>query len=622
MDFAEVASAFEAVEAKSGRLEMIERLAQLFRKADASDLRLLMYLCQGKLAPDYANVEAGLGEKLVIQALARALGYSISTIERDFLRTGDLGEVGQRLATRKKQQSLYQEPLSVAKVHANLIRIAQSSGSGSQDSKIKLLAELFNSASPLETRYLVRFPLGQMRLGIGDPSILDALAEIHLDEFAKKNGALQKELETKYKKGDEARRQLRMRLRLNLEAAYNIHPDLGDLAKMLAEQGLGGLDSIRLEPGIPIRPTLAERLPSVEEITKKLGTCAVEAKYDGFRFAVHKDGENVFIFSRRMENMSNAFPEITRAIRTQLKPVRMICEGEALAIDPETGSFLSMQETIRRRRKYDVARMAEAFPLKLFLFDVQFIDGENLLPKPFEERRRRLLEAILPGPVIEATESRIISDARAMELFFQECVNQGLEGIMAKDLSAPYIAGARKFAWIKLKKSYRGEMSDSVDVVLCGYFKGRGNRTAFGLGALLGGVFNSERERFETVAKIGSGMTEAELTELHDLVQPLVRSKVPFNLDSDLLADVWLEPEIVIEVRADEITESPVHTCGRTDQKTGLALRFPRFIQLRTDKGPLEATTTSEIERLFEHQKKVRAGSKDFASSPNGPANE
>ncbi len=620
MEFSIVAGFFDAIEQKTGRLEMIAHLAELFNQTPADEVQALLYLCQGKLAPDYVGLEAGLGEKLVIAAIAKASGQKETALVEAFKEQGDMGQIAQAAMEHRTQQFLSTHKLSVAKVHANLLKMAQSAGAGSQESKLRLLTELLGSATPLEARYIVRLPLGQLRLGVGDPSLLDALADPFVPEFAAKHPELVRTLETEYKKPDDVHRQLRMRLRAQFEGKYNVHPDLGHLAAVLKHKGLAGLSEIQIEVGVPIRPTLAERLPTIGEIVKKLGRCAIEAKYDGFRFGVHKNGERVTIFSRRMENMTPAFPEIVAAVRSHVRAEQAIFEGEALAVDPATGNFLSMQETIRRRRKYDVRQMAAEFPLKLFAFDLLFVDGESQMDKPFVERRERLSKLIAPGSLIDLTQTLESDDAAEIQAFFESCLSRGLEGIIAKDLHAPYIAGARKFAWIKFKKSYQSELSDSVDVCVVGFFKGKGSRTSFGLGALLGAVQNSETQSLQTVAKIGSGMTEAELTGLFDQLNPHRIATPPKNLESKITPDAWVEPRMVIEVRADEITKSPVHTCARDADGTGLGLRFPRFIQVRADKGPNDATTSQEIQRMFVQQAQTRKGKSDSSKPPTRPA--
>ncbi len=365
-----------------------------------------------------------------------------------------------------------------------------------------------------------------------------------------------------------------------------------------------GLDEIKITPLKPIRPTAAERLPSAVEIIKKLGKCAVEAKYDGFRVQVAKDDLNIKIFSRQSEDITNMFPEIIAAAKSQLSPKKCIVEGEALAFNEETQEYYPFQITIQRKRKYEVEKKAKEYPLKLFLFDLMFCDGESFMEKPFFERREKLEKIIKEGEIIRLSEQKIISDPDELESFFEEKISQGLEGIIAKDLNAPYIAGARKFAWIKLKRSYKGSLSDTLDLVIVGYYKGKGKRTEFGLGALLVAAYNSDKDVFESVAKIGTGMSEETLSELENLLSKISLKNKQARVISELKPSFWVSPKYVIEVRADEITLSPLHSCGKEKGK-GYALRFPRMIKFRMDKKPEEATTTTEIINLFDTQKRV-----------------
>jgi len=604
MLFEKVVETFELVEKTTSRIEMTEILARLFLSAEKGEIGKIVYLCQGQLGPAFKQLECGMGESFVVQAISKITGYGKEKVEALYKEKGDLGLVAFELVQKKKQKSLFAEQLTLEKVFSNFLKIAKAEGPGSQESKKRLLAELLNSASSLEAKFIVRIPLGALRLGAGDPTIMDALAENHLEEFKKKNPHIVDELALKYE-DEELHRQLRSKLRERIEEKYNIHSDLGFIAEKLKEKGLLALKEIEITPGIPIRPTLAERLPSAKEIIKKLGRCAVEQKIDGFRMQVHKDGERVMVFSRRMEDMTEMFPEIVKAVKKQIKAKTAIVEGEAVAFNEESEQFYPFQVTIQRKRKYGVSEFSKRFPLKLFLFDVMFLNGKNLMNLPFFERRKTLAELVSKGTDIMLTKQIITNKEEELKRFFDESVAAGLEGIIAKDLNAKYIAGARKFAWIKLKRSYKGELSDSIDAVIIGYYKGKGQRTKFGLGTLLVAVYNDELDRFESVAKIGTGMTEKQLEKLEKILSKTKTPTKPVRVESGLEPDVWVMPEYVIEVRADEITKSPVHACARGELGEGLALRFPRMIQLRSDRSAEQATTVREIVKMFEQQRKI-----------------
>jgi len=572
MLFSEVAESFAAIEATPSRLEMSAQIAKLLSGCKREEIRPLVYMIEGSIAPAYEGLDIGIGEKFAIRAISQTSGHSEKAVMEEYKRSGDLGSAAEKLLAKKAQLSLASSPNTLLKAYSSFVKIAKLSGSGSQEAKISLLGELLNSATPLEARYLVRFCLGKLRLGVGDPSIIDALSMMrHSDK---------RDSET-------------------ILRAFNLCSDLGEVA----EQYIAGKDlrSFKAQPFKPIRPALAERLPNAEEIIAKLGKCAVEAKYDGLRMQVHMAGGKVEIYSRKLEKMTSMFPEITEAA-ARLKVKSIIFEGEALAYSAKEGKYYSFQQTIQRKRKYGVEAMAKEFPLLLFAFDLMYLDGRDLTLEKYSSRRQ-LLERLFKGaePLLPS-EQIITGEPRALERYFGELVGKGLEGIIAKDLNAPYVAGARKFAWIKLKKSY-GELADTVDAVIVGYYLGKGARKEFEFGGLLAAVLNEESGELETIAKIGSGFSEEEMRSLESMLSEIKAKEKPKGVSSKLVPDFWVKPKYVITVAADEITLSPMHTCGLVGE-TGYALRFPRMVSLREDKGPEEITTTKEIIRMFEMQKK------------------
>ncbi|MEW5956000.1 MAG: ATP-dependent DNA ligase, partial [Candidatus Micrarchaeota archaeon] len=355
-----------------------------------------------------------------------------------------------------------------------------------------------------------------------------------------------------------------------------------------------------------ILPALAERLPTPDEIIEKIGECAVEQKYDGLRLAVHKSGDRIEIFSRRQEKMTHMFPDVVDAVRKQVSAKEAIFEGEAVAFDEKTGVFLPFQETIQRKRKHGVGEKAKELPLKLFAFELLYKDGRDLTLLPYKERREALARVLKGGGVIELAKTVTARDAAALKKFFDECVSAGLEGIVAKDLKAPYTAGARKFAWIKLKKSYQTELADTLDLVIVGYYLGKGKRTQFGFGGLLAAAYSPKDRVFRTVCKIGTGFSEKQMQEFKKMLSEIEVAKKPDNVDSVLVPSKWVKPKHVIVVKADEITKSPTHTCCRKEGQ-GLALRFPRFMELRTDKAAEDATTEEEVMEMFEMQRQKKA---------------
>ena len=569
--FSEVADVFLQIESKSGRLEMTDTLAALFARTGRDEIGKLVYIIQGILAPPYEGVDLGLGERFAIAAIASASGYAASEVEKNFKKSGDLGDTAEGLISRKRQMSLSTTDMGISYVYDSMMKIARSSGHGSQEQKIKHLVDLLNNASPLEARYLVRFVIGSLRLGVGDPTILDALSVA--------------------KKGDRS-------LREPLERAYNVCSDLGHVATVLYEDP-GEIEKFRVKPMKPLMPALAERLNTPEEIIGKIGKCGVEMKYDGFRLQCHKKGEAVELYSRKLEKMTPMFPDVAGAIR-KLKKKELIFEGEALAYDTRNRKFFPFQQTMHRRRKHGIEAASEEFPLNVFVFDLMYMDGKDMTGVPYR-KRRKALERIFGDGILRPSQYKIVQEARELEAIFNQSISSGLEGVMAKDLEAPYAAGKRKFAWIKLKKSY-GKSVDTVDGVIVGYYLGQGSRAQFEFGGVLVAVYNSDSGKLETVAKVATGFSEQEMASFRDMLEKTRRERPVENLEHKIEVDFWVEPRYVVEIAFDEITESPNHTCSWSGAR-GLALRFPRIVRLREDKTAREITTSEEVAGMFELQR-------------------
>jgi len=523
-----------------------------------------------------------------MRALATASGLPDRKISSLYDKQGDLGLVAEKVmeqAADTAPRSLFDSLpdrvsyRKVPEVHEALLAIAEASGVGSQERKIVLLADLLRGVPPSEGKYVARIVLGKLRLGVGDPTILEALA---------------------LSRGDRA-------YKADLERAYNLCSDLGLVATTLFRKGLKGIRAMHIRVGYPVRMALCERLPSPEEIVAKLGEAAVEYKYDGFRVQVHVTGKGLEMYSRNLERTTAMFPEIAEAVRRQVKASSVILEGEALASDENTGQLLPFQMTIQRKRKHGIDEMAQRYPLRFFVFDLLYLDGDDWTEKPFIERRRKLEKIIRNDTVIETSDMIVTGQAGEIARMFGRAVDEGFEGLVVKRLDSPYAAGARNFNWIKLKPSYRHELSDTVDVCIVGYFRGKGARARFGLGAVLGAVYDPKGDAFVTITKIGSGFTEDELKDLKGLLdESRLKGRHP-RVQSDIEADVWVEPRFVIAVTADELTRSPLHTAGRSKDEPGYALRFPRFVgALRSDKRPEDATSVKEIVRMYAMQKTAR----------------
>lgn len=593
MLYSELVEAYEKIERTTRRTEMTAFLVSLLKKVPPDIIDKVIYLTQGKLRPDYEGLEYGMGEKLVMRAIALAAGCSLKEVEETVRKVGDLGSAAEiLLKTRKKGVSLFdfmeqveaEKELTVERVYSTLMKIAKATGEGAQDTKVTLLASLLRDAKPKEAKYLIRTILGRLRLGIADMTILDALAIA----FGKGKGS----------------REL-------IERAYNRYPDLGYIAKVLMSEGLEGVKKVGIKVGVPIMPMLAERLRSPEEILQKLGgVCIAEYKYDGMRIQAHKKGNEVILFSRRLENVTSFFPDACDLIRKHIKANEAIVEGECVAIDPDTGELRPFQELMHRRRKYDIRKAMEEYPVSLFMFDVIYVDGKDLTLTPYPERRK-ILESILEeGDRIKLAQWKLVRSPKELEEFFEQAIADGCEGVMCKSLmpNAIYQSGTRGFLWIKYKRDYKAELADTLDLVAVGAFWGKGRRAGT-YGALLMAAYDPETDTFKTVCKVGSGFTDEQLAQLPKMFEPYVIDHKHPRVDSKMEADVWFVPAIVMEITGAEITLSPIHTCAWNVVKegAGLAIRFPRFIRFRPDKSPEEATTVKEVIDLYKKQRKITA---------------
>jgi DNA ligase-1 len=588
MLFQTLAEYYEKLESISSRLEMIDILTLIFKDLEKDEVSKVIYITQGVLRPSYEGIEIGVAEKFAEKAISLSTGFSEKEVIVDFKKTGDLGIVADHFSSKTKFRPFEKRSLKIRDVYNTMRKIADSSGAGSQNVKIKLLSELLTSSTSIESRYIIRFALGTLRLGVGDATILEALSKSYA--------------------GD---REFKSRL----EDAYNICNDLGEVGETLAEKGKAGIENMHISLFKPIRPALAERLPTAEEIMEKMhGKCAVESKYDGLRAQLHMDKKSgkVEIFSRQLERLTAMFPDICKAALNEIPANKIILEGEVMAYDVIANSFLPFQETIQRRRKHNVNEKSIELPVYLFAFDIMYVDGENYLIKPYLERRKKLESLVNGKGLLHVSEQKIIDNPKDLEHYFDNAIGEGLEGIVAKDLNSKYIAGARKFSWIKLKRSYKGELSDTLDLAIVGYYLGKGFKAEFKFGGLLCAVYNDKKDVFETITRIGTGFTEQQLKEFKALLDKTKSKHKPARVISKIEPDFWVNPLYVIVVKADEITRSPMHTCGmeklEDGSEVGYALRFPRIISdgIREDKKAENANTTKEIIEMYNMQKKTK----------------
>ncbi len=581
MKYKDLSQYFEKLEKTSSRLTLIEILSELFKKTPVIEIEQIVYLIQGRLAPFFVPLEIGMAEKTVAQSIANAYGLKRDEVLNSYQKFGDMGLVAFELSQKIKVK---EQSLSVDEVFKVLTEIANMKGEGTVEKRQTLLSDLLNKLDSISAKHLVRIPLGNTRLGIGDPTILDGLATAKL--------------------GDKSKRKV-------LEQAYNRTSDLGLIAKTLWLHGLAGVEKLEVRVGAPIRSELCERLPTPEKVIEKMKEVDVQYKIDGFRVQIHKDGDNIRMFSRNLEEMTHMFPELTEAAKRQIKARSAILDTEALAYNPESEEFLPFQETTKRRRKHGIEELAKTLPLKAFVFDILYKDGKQLLDEPLKKRMEILRETLRQAQgeqnddVLIRTKNQTITDAKTLGILLEDAISKGLEGLVVKRLESPYEAGGRNFNWVKLKRHSSGELSDTIDCVILGYITGKGKRAEFGAGALLVGVYDDKKDEFVTVSKIGTGLTDEEWREVHKRADKIKLDHKPARVSSQIIPSVWITPEIVIEVLADEITRSPIHTAGKTDGEPGYALRFPRLVSFRSaDKKAEDATTVAELVEMSLQQGK------------------
>ncbi len=589
MLFAKLSQYFEKLEATSSRLSLIDILADLFKHSSKEEIDKIVYLTQGRIAPFFEPIEIGMADKTVAQSVARAYGLSKEKVLKLYGKLGDMGLAVQQLSSKFKIQN---SKLKVEEVSAILREIADTKGEGTVEKRQTLLSDLLKKIDPISAKHLVRIPLGNLRLGIGDPTILDALALAKL--------------------GDRSKRKL-------LEGAYNRTSDLGLIAKTLYSGGLKAVEKLDVQVGKPIRSELCERLPTPEKVIEKMAHSAGSAqgvhatlKYDGFRVQLHKDGGHVRMFSRNLEEMTPMFPELVAGVLKQVKAKTAILDSEALAYHRESEEFLPFQETTKRRRKYKIEEMAKSLPLRAFVFDILYVNGKSLIDIPLLERMEILKKTVVPDETLIPAPGEIVDDPKKLQLMLDDAISKGLEGVVVKRLESLYEAGGRNFNWVKLKRHSAGELHDTIDCVLLGYIFGKGKRTAFGAGALLVGVYDESQDEFVTVSKIGTGLTDIEWQEIHKRADKIRVDHKPARVHSLIEPSVWIKPEIVLEILADEITRSPIHTAGKgiSDKgkeisEPGYALRFPRLVSFRSlDKRAEDATTVKELVQMYREQGK------------------
>ena len=581
MKFSVLSDSLEKMELTTKRLKLTDILVELIKKTPTNRISKVIYLIQGKIRPNFEGVELGIAEKLVIRAISKSSGTTIKKIESDYNDDGDLGKTGANILKQKTQTTFSAETITLDRVYDTLLKISNLEGKGSQDMKMKYISSLLNDATPIESKFVLKILLGTLRLGIAENTVMDALAIAFT--------------------GKKENREI-------VENAYNVSSDLGKVSEVLATEGLDGILKFDTLLFSPIRPMLADRVKSEQDAIKKIeNEFAAEYKLDGERAQIHKKNNEIILFSRSLENITKYYPDIVEKISNSINANEGIFEAEIVAINESTGNFLPFQELMHRRRKHKLEQAILDYPITVNFFDLLYYNGNDFLEKPYSERRKNLESIIKENNFARLIPMSIVKKEEDISEILENSINSGCEGLMLKVLNSPYRAGTRGNNWLKLKREYQNELGDSLDLVVVGAFFGRGRRTGK-YGTLLLSTYNSESDTFPTICKVGTGFTDENLDQLFQILSNKVILKKNPRVESSIEADIWFEPELVLEIVASEITLSPIHKTGldMIRKDTGFALRFPKFTgKIRTEKSVEDASVDEEVIALYKNQKKT-----------------
>jgi len=580
MEFSIIAEIFERMEGTTKRIELTNLLVELLKKTPKKIIPNAVYLLQGIIRPNFEGVELGVAEKLAIRAISKSSGLSIKKIEEDYKKCGDLGLTASNILKLKTQTTFTAEKITLERVYETLFRIAKLGGKGSQDLKMKYISSLLNDATPLEAKFVLKILLGTLRLGIAENTIMDALAIAFTGKKENKE---------------------------QIENAYNVSSDLGKVSLLIATDGIDEIKKFKISLFSPIRPMLADRVKSEKEAIKKMPErFAAEYKLDGERVQIHKQANEVVLFSRRLENITQYYPDIVENVKKSLSVNEGVFEAEIVPVNENTGEFLPFQELMHRRRKYKLEKAISQYPITVNFFDVLYFDKKDCLNLEYSERRKILEKLVNEDDFSKLVPMLLVKNENEIEDFLENSINSGCEGLMLKTLDAPYRAGARGSNWLKLKREYRNELGDSLDLIVIGAYFGRGRRTGL-YGTLLLGTYNPDKDNFPSVCKVGTGFTDESLDQLYQILSNKITLKKNSRVVSEMEADVWFEPELVLEIVASEITLSPIHKTGLNliRKGSGFALRFPKFTgKIRYEKAVEDASTDEEVLTLYKGQSK------------------
>jgi len=584
MQYSKLVQIYELLEATTKRLEQTDILSTFLRGISSDDLGMVILLIEGRIFPRWDEREIGIASKTMLKAVGIASGEPISRINSEWKKTGDLGTVSFNLIRTKKQATLGYNELSVSKVLKNLRDLAAISGHGSVDKKTSLVAELLTSAKPNEAKYIVRTILNDMRIGVGEGTIRDAIIwaffgdKLKIDYNKEEHKVIIEDRE-KYNEYSEA-----------VQKAYDITNDFASVAEAAKKHGLKGLEEVNMQIGVPLKAMLALKIEDIDEGFEKCGKPAeFEYKYDGMRMQIHRNNNTLKIFTRRLEDVTNQFPEVADYVKQYVKENRFIVDSEAVGYSKKTGKYLPFQNISQRiKRKYGIEKMSEEMPVEINVFDIMNFNGESIIHKPFEERKAILKQIIRSAPKkIVLAKSIVTSSKKEVQDFYKESLLSGNEGLMVKKLDAPYKPGARVGFMAKLKPT-----KENLDFVVIMAEWGEGKRSKWLSSYTL--ACRDEKGTFIEIGKVSTGLKEKReeglsFAEMTDMLKPLIIREEG--------KEVKLKPKIVLEVGYEEIQKSPTYS-------SGYALRFPRVIQLRMDRSPDDISTLKVIESLYSGQRK------------------
>jgi len=581
MEFSIISEMFEMMEKTTKRIELTNILVELLKKTPKKIIPNVVYLLQGIIRPNFEGVELGIAEKLAIRAISKSAGLPIKKIEDDYRESGDLGLTASNILKIKTQTTFTAEKITVERVYETLFKIAKLKGKGSQDLKMKHISSLLNDATPLEAKFVLKILLGTLRLGIAENTVMDALA---IAFTGKKEN------------------------RVQIENAYNVSSDLGKVSLIVATDGIDEIKKFKISLFSPIRPMLADRVQSEKDVIKKMPEqFAAEYKLDGERVQIHKQSDKIVLFSRRLENITQYYPDIVERIGKTLNVDEGVFEAEIVPINENTGEFLPFQELMHRRRKYKLDKAVSQYPITVNFFDVLYYDKKDCLNLGCSERRKILEQIVHEDNFSKLVPMLLVKNENEVEDFLENSINAGCEGLMLKAPNAPYRAGMRGSNWLKLKREYRNELGDSIDLIVIGAYFGRGRRTGL-YGTLLLATYNPEKDNLPSICKVGTGFTDESLDQLYQILSNKVTLKKNPRIVSEMEADIWFEPELVLEIVASEITLSPIHKTGLDliRKSSGFALRFPKFTgKIRYEKAVEDASTVEEVLTLYKRQSKI-----------------